>query len=503
MNDTILFDALKRLSAVTHPFSDFDLEQPYAWRAHGEGVRFALLGTQFELQALVAQLAHQRAAEGPPLTKAQRILGQFHTAYRDLQGVLAGFSAADYDKKPTPTDWQMRYVLGHMARTQMTFYTLADYGLRMGQDAGLPEQFPNDAVDQIFGPVADFREIMNNQGLAEMTAFFDAIHRRTLERFADVSDKDLETAGPIWWEGERYPIHYRLGRMEAHIRQHTIQAVKTRSAVSGPLSETVQLLRLNYNALAAVEAAVLGVPELGLSEQEALAGAIIERAEAVETVVQQSRELITAVQSGDTAIIEKLLAGNPKLVNVLNQQGLPAILTAVYYGQGAAAEMLRQAGAEVGLFEAAALGDMAKVQAELADWPEDIHEFGRDGFNVLQLACYFGHAELAAWLVEQGADVNAEARNEQKIRPIHAAAAHGNVTIAKMLLENGADANARQQGGFTALHAAAQNGDVALAQLLLANGADPDLETSEGLKAADLARAEGHKDFLESVDLEN
>jgi hypothetical protein len=501
MNTTTLFDALERLSAVTHHFSDFDLEQPYAWRAHEEGVRFSLLGTQFELQALAAQLAHQRAQDGPPLTKAQRILGQFHTAYRDLQGVLAGFDAADYDKKPTPSDWQMRYVLGHMARTQMTFCALADYGLRMGQDAGLSEQFPKDAVDQIFGPVADFMTVMENQGLAEMTALFDDIHRRTLERFTGVSDEDLETAGPIWWEREGYPIHYRLGRMEAHIRQHTIQAVKTRSAVSGPLSEAVQLLRLNYNALAAVEAAVLGAPELGLSEQAALADAIIERAEAVGAVVEQAREMIAAVQTGDTAAIEKLLEANPKLVNVLNQQGLPAVLTAVYYGQGAAAEMLRNAGAEVGLFEAAALGDMEKVQAELTDWPEDIHEFGRDGFNALQLACYFGHAELATWLVEQGADVNAAARNEQEIRPIHAAAAQGNVAIAKLLLAHGAEVNARQQGDFTALHAAAQNGDMALAKLLLAHGADPNLVTADGRKAADFAQAEGHKDFLEQVTL--
>ncbi|MFZ0548870.1 MAG: DinB family protein, partial [Candidatus Promineifilaceae bacterium] len=357
MNKKTLFNALERLSAVTHNFSDFDLEQPYSWRAHGEGVRFALLGTHFELQALEADLAHRRATDGPPLTKAQRILSQFHAAYRDLQGVLAGFDAADYDKKPTPSDWQMRYVLGHMARTQMTFFALADYGLRMGQDAALPEKFPNDEVDKIFGPREAFVEVMENQGLAEMMALFDDIHRRTLERFVGVSDEALETAGPVWWEGERFPIHYRLGRMEAHLRQHTIQVVKTRSAVSGPLSEAVQLLRLNYNALAAVESAVLGAPDFGLSEQSALADAIVERAEAVDKVVGQAHQMITAVQTGETAVIEQLLAENPKLVNVLNQQGLPAIQVAAYYGQSGAAETLRAAGAQVGLFEAAALGD--------------------------------------------------------------------------------------------------------------------------------------------------
>ncbi|MFZ0549017.1 MAG: ankyrin repeat domain-containing protein, partial [Candidatus Promineifilaceae bacterium] len=396
-----------------------------------------------------------------------------------------------------PSDWQMRYVLGHMARTQMTFFALADYGLQMGQDATLPEKFPNDEVDKIFGPREAFVDVMENQGLAEMTAFFDDIHHRTLERFASISDEAVQTAGPIWWEGERYPIYYRFGRMEAHLRQHTIQAVKTRSAVSGPLSEAVLLLRLNYNALAAVESAVLGAPDFGLSEQSALADAIVERAETVDKIVQQSNQMIAAIQKGETAVIEQLLAENPKLVNVLNQQGLPAIQVAAYYGQSGAAETLRAAGAQVGLFEAAALGDMEKVQAELADWPEDIHEFGRDGFNVLQLACYFGHTELAEWLVAHGADVNVAAQNEQEIRPIHGAAARGNVAIAKTLLENGAEVDARQQGGFTAFHAVAQNGDIVLAKLLLDYGADPDLETADGKNAADFALEAGHENFLE------
>jgi ankyrin repeat protein len=500
MTETTLFNALEQLTAAARAFTDFDLEQPYTWGAHGEGVRFALLGTHFELQALTVQLVERRAENGPPLTKAQRLLGQFHAAYRDWQAVLAGFDSADYDKKPTPADWPMRYVLGHMARTQMTFYALADYGLQMGQDASLPEKFPGDAVEKIFGPAAAFREVMDSQGLPEMTTLFDNVHRQTLEHFAAIPDEMLDTAGPIWWEGQQYPIHYRLGRMEAHLRQHTIQAVKTRTAVAGPLSEAIQLIRLLYHALAGLEATVLGAPNLGRTEQAALAESIIKRAETVTVIVQQAGALLEAVKKGDTAAVQKLLAANPDLVNAVNQQGLPAVLVAVYYSQGDIANILRNAGAEMSLFELAALGDLEKVQAELADWPEDIHEFGRDGFNPLQLACYFGHAELAAWLVEQGADVNAVARNEMKIQPLHAAAARGNEEIVRMLLENEADVNGRQQGDFTPLHAAAQNGDVPLARLLLEHGADATLKTAEGKTAADLARTKGHTEILQWIE---
>lgn len=512
MSNLTLFDALQRLTAVFHSFSDADLEQPYAWRAHGEGVRFALLGTHFELQELAVDLASLRQAQGAPLTRAQRILGQFHIAYRDLQGVLVGFDAADYDKKPAPGEWQMRYVLAHMANAQRTFYALADYGLRMAdlrqaphrqaQGAVLPEKFPREATAEIFGPVEEFREVMENQGLAEMVTLFDDVHRRTLERFVDVPDEALDGAGPIWWEGEGYPIYYRLGRMEAHLRQHTIQAVKTRTAVEGPLSESVQLLGLLYNAVAAVEAAVLGATELGQAERAELAARMVERAEEAATVVEQVGKLVTAVKAGETADVAYILEGNPKLVNATDEQMLPVVMVAVYHRQGETVDMLRKAGAELSIFEAAALGDLEKVKSEVADWPEDVHEFGRDGFTALQLACYFGHEEVARWLVEQGADVEAAAQNEQKIRPIHAAVANGNLEIVKMLLENGVDVNARQEAGVTALHSAAHRGNLALVELLVEYGADMVLETAEGKNAADLAREAGHEGLVDLLNSE-
>jgi hypothetical protein len=373
----------------------------------------------------------------------------------------------------------------------------------MGGDATLPERYPNSEVERIFGSLDVFRDVSQNQGLAEMMVFFDGVHRRTLERFVGVSDEDLEVVGPIWWEGERYLIDYRLGRMEAHLRQHTIQAVKTRTAVSGPLSEAVQLLQLNYQALAGVEAAVLGAPDLGGAEMLALADTIVQRAEAAGAVVGHARALVEAVKasgttaSGTTAVIKAILEDNPKLVNATDEQGLPVIMVAMYYGQGETADLLRQAGAAVHIFEMAALGDLEALQAEVAEWPEDIHEFSRDGFTPLQLACYFGHADVARWLVEQGADVEAVARNPQKIRPIHAAVASGNLEIVRMLLEKGVDVNARQEAGVTALHSAAHRGNLALVKLLVEHGADVSLETDEGKNAAELAREAGHGELVD------
>ena len=40
-----LYTAVTHFAALTHPFSEADLDQNWQWRAHNEGVRFALWET--------------------------------------------------------------------------------------------------------------------------------------------------------------------------------------------------------------------------------------------------------------------------------------------------------------------------------------------------------------------------------------------------------------------------------------------------------------------------
>ena len=102
-------------------------------------------------------------------------------------------------------------------------------------------------------------------------------------------------------------------------------------------------------------------------------------------------------------------------------------------------------------------------------------------------------AVLAAlWLIAQGADVNAVAKNKMQIAPIHATATHGNLTILRALLEKGANVNAEQEGGYTAVHQAAHRNNIPMAQLLLKFGADPHQPDAKGQTALQLAQAEGN-----------
>jgi ankyrin repeat protein len=67
--------------------------------------------------------------------------------------------------------------------------------------------------------------------------------------------------------------------------------------------------------------------------------------------------------------------------------------------------------------------------------------------------------------------VNAFADNELGVHPLNSAAAAGQREVAAILLEHGADPNAPTRLGFTPLDAANANGDKKLAELLRSHGA--------------------------------
>ena len=133
---------------------------------------------------------------------------------------------------------------------------------------------------------------------------------------------------------------------------------------------------------------------------------------------------------------------------------------------------------------------------------------GTAGTSALQIAIINAHFELAAELLERGADPNA---NGLGWTPLHQLAwtrrppiQHGlppavptgrldSLDLAKKLLEKGANPNARMTRepsdgarnilnriGSTPFLQAAKLGDIPYMRLLLANGADPSITTEEG-----------------------
>ncbi len=204
-------------------------------------------------------------------------------------------------------------------------------------------------------------------------------------------------------------------------------------------------------------------------------------------------ELFAAIQEGDQATVERLVAEDRSLVNAQDEQGLSAIMTAAYHQKPEIVALLVKKRAKLNLFEACAIGKVERVKAILKRKPKLLNEFAPDGFQPLGLASFFGHVEVVRYLLESGAEVNTPSQNGLKVTPLNSAAAGRHYEIAMLLLERDANPNIRQEGDFVPLHSAAMNGQIEMVKILLQYGADKDLKSLDGKTARDYALENGHK----------
>jgi uncharacterized protein len=208
-----------------------------------------------------------------------------------------------------------------------------------------------------------------------------------------------------------------------------------------------------------------------------------------------------AIQRGDVATVESLLANYPELIVARSSGGLRPLTAATYSGAAGVTELLIDRGAELDVFDASALGATDRLHDLLHPQPDLVHAYSDDGWTALHLAGHFGRADSVAVLLEHGADLGAISHNRNGNTPLHAALAGRQAEVGKLLIEQGADINAADGSGYTPLHLAAHEGNVALVQLLLDAGADPRALTVAGQTPLDMAKAEGHTDVANLLHL--
>jgi ankyrin repeat protein len=204
-----------------------------------------------------------------------------------------------------------------------------------------------------------------------------------------------------------------------------------------------------------------------------------------------SRAFFDAIKQGNRDELERQLTADPGLIHV-RENSLSPIMVAAYCGQREIASFLADKTVALTIFEAAATGKINNVLRLLARDPQLVNAYAEDGFQALGPACYFGHFDVAEYLVKAGAAVNSPSRNELQVTPIQSAAAAGHEKIVNMLLKHGAEPNVHEQSGYTPLHAAAQNGDIEMIRTLLYGGAGLDLKSNDGKIPLDLALDAGH-----------
>jgi len=150
---------------------------------------------------------------------------------------------------------------------------------------------------------------------------------------------------------------------------------------------------------------------------------------------------------------------------------------------------------DAALLEAAKKGNLAKVMKLATSQNINCRDTQGRNSTPLHLAAGYNHVEVAEFLLESGADVNAQ--DKGGLIPLHNASSYGHVDIAALLIKYKADVNATDRWLFTPLHEAAQKGRTQLCALLLTHGADSQLKNQEHQTPLDLATAEDVKVLLQ------
>jgi ankyrin repeat protein len=107
----------------------------------------------------------------------------------------------------------------------------------------------------------------------------------------------------------------------------------------------------------------------------------------------------------------------------------------------------------------------------------------------LHLAVKRGHVDVARFLIEGGADVDAQ--DMKRLTPLHLALQEGQLEIARFLIDRGADVNAQDICSFTPLHLASREGQLEVACFLIDNGADVNAWGIDSFTPLHLALREG------------
>ena len=214
-------------------------------------------------------------------------------------------------------------------------------------------------------------------------------------------------------------------------------------------------------------------------------------------------DLLTAARAGDADRVKTLLKTDPRLLVARDPMGNTALIMAVNSGHDALADLLYDAGVEPAFHEAAAIGDLTRVQRALAREPDLLNAHSAEGFPAIGLAAHFGHVEVMRWLIDQGADLDRVAVHRLAVTPLHAALFGRQVEAALLLVEYGADVTLARGGmgmtraGWTPLHYAAGMGFSALVGPFLDRGADPSRRDEEGKTPLEIAIDANHDDIAD------
>ena len=294
------------------------------------------------------------------------------------------------------------------------------------------------------------------------------------QRRADVTD-EIADGMPIWKKAPSEPF----------VIENTFDSDNIWSAAAAGDVEALKM-HLSKGADANAKDSVFGITPLA-------SAALLGQLETAELLIKEGADVNRKNRDGGTALhgaaflghadTARLLIENGADVNTENYEGETPLNAAtvdweatefiagllqieideerVKSGRSSVVELLDQYDAKLGaansnsrgdeLCEAAAAGDIEAVKAELNEGADPNARDSELGATPLSWATLFNHVEVAEFLIQKGADVNA--RNRDGGTSLHGAAFLGHADIAALLIQKGADVNARNDKGESPLDA--------------------------------------------------
>jgi len=147
------------------------------------------------------------------------------------------------------------------------------------------------------------------------------------------------------------------------------------------------------------------------------------------------------------------------------------------------------------IFDLVKANDASKVKTLIENNQDVIDAKDKDGRTPLHWACRGVYYDILKYLVEKGADVNAQDNN--LVTPLISLANRNNIDGAKYLLTHNADPNIADNQKQTPLHYAAASGLFEMVKILLEYNAKLELRNSYGRTTLILAAREaGNLDVI-------
>ena len=167
----------------------------------------------------------------------------------------------------------------------------------------------------------------------------------------------------------------------------------------------------------------------------------------------------------------------------------------------AAAFVLALSACQPSPLDLAAKGDVERFRKLAAEDPALIHARNDLDKTPLHYAVTNGRTEMIAYLLEQGADI--DAADATGMTPLHVATvrhAPDRVKEVAQLLDAGANGAAQDSFGDTPLHSAAMHGKIKILNYLLERGLDPMVKNREDFMPLDLAKRHRQSKIVERLE---